>query len=53
MSPLFTSIVIVMGLLAVVVHGVRLNLLEFSGQLGMEWAGIAYDPFKKRDKINK
>lgn len=27
---------IVMGLLSVVVHGVRLNLLEFSGQLGME-----------------
>ena len=44
---------IVMGLLSVVVHGVRLNLLEFSGQLGMEWAGIAYDPFRKRDKINK
>ena len=44
---------IVMGLLSVVVHGVRLNLLEFSGQLGMEWAGIAYDPFKKHDKIKK
>ena len=44
---------IVMGLLSVVVHGVRLNLLEFSGQLGMEWAGIAYDPFKKGDKIKK
>lgn len=44
---------VVMGLLSVVVHGVRLNLLEFSGQLGMEWAGIAYDPFKKFDKIKK
>lgn len=44
---------IVMGLLSVVVHGVRLNLLEFSGQLGMEWAGIAYDPFKTRDKLKK
>ncbi len=44
---------IVMGMLSVVVHGVRLNLLEFSGQLGMEWAGIAYDPFKKRDKLKK
>ncbi|MBQ7644189.1 MAG: ATPase [Spirochaetales bacterium] len=38
---------IVMGLLSVVVHGVRLNLLEFSGQLGMEWAGIPYEPFRK------
>lgn len=38
---------IVMGFLSVVVHGVRLNLLEFSGQLGMEWAGIAYEPFRE------
>lgn len=44
---------LVMGFLSVVVHGVRLNLLEFSGQLGMEWAGIAYEPFKKQDKIKK
>lgn len=44
---------LVMGLLSVVVHGVRLNLLEFSGQLGMEWSGIAYNPFKKFDKIRK
>ena len=38
---------LVMGLLSVIVHGVRLNLLEFSGQLGMEWSGTAYDPFRK------
>ncbi len=38
---------LVMGLLSVVVHGVRLNLLEFSGQLGMEWSGYQYEPFKK------
>lgn len=37
---------LVMGLLSVIVHGVRLNLLEFSGQLGMEWSGTAYDPFR-------
>ena len=42
---------IIMGLLSVVVHGVRLNVLEFSGQAGLEWTGIAYDPFKKTDKI--
>jgi len=36
---------LVMGLLSVMVHGVRLNLLEFSGQLGMEWTGIQYQPF--------
>lgn len=38
---------LVMGMLSVVVHGVRLNLLEFSGQLGMEWTGYNYDPFRK------
>ena len=38
---------LVMGLLSVVVHGVRLNLLEFSGQLGMEWSGYNYEPFRK------
>ena len=37
---------LVMGLLSVVVHGVRLNLLEFSGALGMEWAGYNYEPFR-------
>lgn len=40
---------LVMGLLSVVVHGIRLNLLEFSGQLGMEWSGVAYNPFKKQN----
>ena len=39
---------IVMGVLSVAVHGIRLNLLEFSGQLGMEWSGTAYDPFRKK-----
>ena len=38
---------LVMALLSVVVHGVRLNLLEFSGQLGMEWTGFSYDPFRE------
>ena len=42
---------LIMALLSVVVHGVRLNVLEFSGQAGLEWTGIAYDPFKKNDKI--
>lgn len=42
---------LIMGLLSVVVHGVRLNVLEFSGQAGLEWTGIAYEPFKKNTKI--
>jgi len=36
---------IVMALLSVFVHGIRLNMLEFSGQLGMEWTGFKYAPF--------
>ena len=40
------SLNLAMGLLSVIVHGVRLNMLEFSGHLGMEWVGIKYEPFK-------
>ena len=41
---------IVMGSLSIVVHGVRLNMLEFSGHLGMEWTGIPYTPFRNSDR---
>jgi V/A-type H+-transporting ATPase subunit I len=40
---------IIMGAMSVIVHGVRLNMLEFSGQLGMEWSGVPYKPFKETD----
>jgi V/A-type H+-transporting ATPase subunit I len=40
---------IVMSILSVVVHGIRLNILEFSGQLGMEWTGYNYEPFKEKN----
>jgi len=40
---------IVMSVLSVVVHGIRLNILEFSGQLGMEWTGYNYEPFKEKN----
>lgn len=36
-----------MAALSILVHGVRLNMLEFSGALGMEWTGQTYRPFKK------
>ncbi|MBN1521380.1 MAG: V-type ATP synthase subunit I, partial [Candidatus Aureabacteria bacterium] len=43
---------IVLGLMAVVVHGVRLNMLEFSSHMGMTWSGIKFDPFKvKSEKL--
>ncbi len=39
-----------MGLLSMLVHGARLNLLEFSGQLKIEWSGIPYKPLEKQYK---
>lgn len=36
-----------LGCLSVLVHGVRLNALEFSTHFGLEWAGIPYRPFAK------
>ena len=41
------SLNILLGMLAVIVHGVRLNMLEFSGQIGMQWSGKPYEPFKE------
>lgn len=33
--------------IAIFAHGVRLNMLEFSNNVGVKWAGYAYRPFKK------
>ena len=41
---------LVMCFLSVVVHGVRLNVLEFSGQAGLEWTGVPYEPFEEVKK---
>ncbi|MBB6213273.1 V-type ATP synthase subunit I [Borreliella californiensis] len=41
---------IMLSLLSVIVHGVRLNMLEFSNHLGQEWSGYAYKPFRKIKK---
>jgi V/A-type H+-transporting ATPase subunit I len=45
----------IMNVLSVVVHGVRLNLLEYAGHLGLEWSGYLYAPFalKKKDTDQK
>jgi len=42
----------VLGLLAVLVHGLRLNTLEFSGHLGQEWSGSRYQPLAKQVPAN-
>ena len=39
------SLNIALGAMAIIVHGVRLNMLEFSGHLNMEWSGYKYEPF--------
>jgi V/A-type H+/Na+-transporting ATPase subunit I len=38
---------IVMGPMSVLVHGVRLNILEFSGHAGVAWGGQAYEPLQE------
>jgi len=38
----------VLNVLSVLVHGVRLNTLEFSGHVGLAWSGTAYKPFKEK-----
>ena len=38
----------VLNVLAVLIHGVRLNTLEFSSHVGLTWSGFTYKPFAKR-----
>ncbi|MCK9171030.1 MAG: ATPase [Treponema sp.] len=38
---------IILNVLSVIVHGVRLNTLEFSSHLGMAWSGYKYQPFSE------
>lgn len=53
-SPIIAAIIlfhghainIVLGPISVMVHGVRLNVLEFSGHAGLSWSGTAYKPLK-------
>ncbi len=41
---------LVMNVLSVIVHGVRLNTLEFSNHLGLTWSGFKYEPFAETAK---
>jgi V/A-type H+-transporting ATPase subunit I len=46
---------IALSFLSVLAHGVRLNTLEFSGHMGMQWTGTHYKPFskfKKKENLN-
>ena len=37
-----------LALIAMFAHGVRLNMLEFSSNLGIEWGGHPFRPFAHR-----
>ena len=41
---------ILLAAMAVLVHAVRLNLLEFSGHMDIQWSGVLYKPFKVKIK---
>lgn len=38
---------IVLGPMSVLVHGVRLNVLEFSSHANVSWGGFAYEPLRE------
>ncbi|MBN2182912.1 MAG: hypothetical protein JW715_13455 [Sedimentisphaerales bacterium] len=41
-----------LAMIALFAHGVRLNMLEFSNNLGMQWIGYSYKPFKNDSGVN-
>ena len=41
---------IILGFMGVLVHAIRLNTLEFSNHIEMQWTGIPYRPFAKKNK---
>ena len=38
---------ILLGPMSVLVHGVRLNVLEFSGHANVTWSGVTFEPLKE------
>lgn len=43
---------IALGCLSVLVHAIRLNTLEFSNHMGIQWAGIKFKPFSASKQNN-
>ena len=37
----------ILNVLSVIVHGIRLNTLEFSNHIGLSWSGHKYEPFEE------
>ena len=44
---------IALAFLGVLVHAIRLNALEFSNQMELQWTGVKYKPFAKDNPTNK
>ena len=44
---------IILCVMGVLVHGVRLNTLEFSSHIGMAWTGILFKPFARLDSAEQ
>ena len=40
----------ILNVLSVIVHGVRLNTLEFCTHIGMSWSGVKFQPFAEKNK---
>lgn len=38
---------LLLGPMSVLVHGIRLNVLEFCGHVGVKWGGFTYKPLKE------
>ncbi len=44
---------LVLAGLAILVHGIRLNILEFSSShLNLEWSGFRFNPFRKEQEVS-
>jgi V/A-type H+-transporting ATPase subunit I len=45
------SLNIILSPMSILVHGVRLNVLEFSAHVDVKWSGVSYKPLKKGAEI--
>ncbi|MFW6146376.1 MAG: V-type ATP synthase subunit I [Planctomycetota bacterium] len=44
---------VALGIIAIFAHGVRLNMLEFSSNAGVQWEGYPYAPFRHMTPLEK
>jgi V/A-type H+/Na+-transporting ATPase subunit I len=42
---------IILSAMGVMVHGIRLNTLEFAGHAGLQWSGIPYRPLRRKPRM--